>query len=54
MSRKTAIWVWMFIASTVGAYIPSLLGSGMFSLSGILFSAIGGFVGIWIGFKTGY
>ncbi len=53
MSRKTAIWVWMFVISTIGAYIPAIWGEGVFSLSSVFLSGIGGFIGIWIGYRTG-
>jgi hypothetical protein len=49
---KSFIWVGMFVGSTIGAYIPELWGAGMFSFSSVLLTAIGGFVGIWAGFKV--
>lgn len=51
MSRKASIWVYMFIFSTIGAYIPAFWGDGVFSFSAVLFSSIGGFLGIWVGYK---
>ena len=43
----------MTIGSVVGAYIPLLWGSSAFSMSSVIFSAVGGFAGIWVGFKLG-
>lgn len=52
-SRNKLIWLLMIIGSAVGGFIPSLWGSDMFSISSVIFTAIGGFVGIWLGFKLG-
>jgi uncharacterized membrane protein YeaQ/YmgE (transglycosylase-associated protein family) len=43
----------MFVGSSLGGYIPTLWGANMFSLSAIFLSAIGGFLGIWIGYRLG-
>ncbi|MDE2078819.1 MAG: hypothetical protein KGI73_00365 [Patescibacteria group bacterium] len=51
MSAKSIIWFGFFLGSTIGSVIPSLWGAGMFSFSGILFTAIGGILGIYGGFK---
>lgn len=53
MSRKSLIFWGMTIGSLVGGYIPTLWGSGILSMSGILLSGIGGFVGIWVGYRFG-
>ncbi len=53
MDSKKIIWIGMFIGSTVGSYIPSLWGAGVFSFSSLLFATLGGFVGIWFGFRIG-
>lgn len=52
-SSKTLIWTGMFIGSTVGAYVPALWGTSVFSASSILFSTIGACVGIYLGFILG-
>lgn len=49
--EKKIIWIFLFIGSTIGSFIPLLWGEDMASLSSILFTGIGGFIGIWIGFK---
>ena len=51
MSSKAIYYLAAFIGSIVGAYIPSLWGTGVFSFSSILFSAIGGIAGIVIVWK---
>lgn len=51
MESKKMIWLGLMLGSFVGSYIPNLWGAGILSFSGILFSAIGGIAGIYIGFK---
>ncbi len=53
MERKRLIYIGLFVGSTIGGFIPSLWDSGMFSMSGVFGSAIGGLVGIYLGFKMG-
>lgn len=48
---KKLIWFGLFIGSTIGSFVPALWGAGALSFSGIIFSAIGGIAGIWLGFK---
>jgi len=33
----------------VGGYVPDLWGAGSFSLASLLFGALGGVAGIWLG-----
>jgi uncharacterized membrane protein YeaQ/YmgE (transglycosylase-associated protein family) len=51
MNSKSIIWMGMIVGSAVGSFIPSLWGAGLLSFSSIIFSGIGGIIGIWIGFK---
>lgn len=51
MSPKALIWIGLFIGSTIGSLIPLVWGANPLSFSSILLSAIGGIVGIWLGFK---
>lgn len=51
MSRKTLIWIGMAVGSAAGGYAPLLWGASLLSFSSVLLSAVGGLVGIWIGFK---
>lgn len=53
MSQKSLIWIGLFIGSTIGSFVPELWGGGMLSISSIIFSTIGGIVGIYLGFKLG-
>ncbi len=41
----------MAIGSAIGGYIPTLWGAGFLSISSVLLTALGGMLGIWLGFK---
>jgi hypothetical protein len=43
----------MTIGGVVGAYIPMLWGDSGISYVSVLFSTIGGILGIWLGYKLG-
>jgi len=43
----------MFVGSTLGGLLPSLWGADAFSGSSLVFSAMGGALGIYAGFKLG-
>ena len=43
----------MTIGSYLGGSIPSLWGADMFSFSGVILTAVGGIVGIYLGFLIG-
>ena len=45
------IWMGMFIGSSIGSFVPMMWGASVLSLSSVFFSAIGGVLGIWLGFK---
>lgn len=49
-TKKTIMWG-MTIGSTLGGLVPSLWDAGAFSISSVIFGAIGGFLGIWIGYQ---
>ena len=51
MNSKTLIWIFVFVGSSIGGFIPSLWGAGMFSFSSVIFGTIGGILGLYIGFK---
>lgn len=53
MDRKKLVMGGMIIGGCAGSYVPALWGAGSFSFSGIIFSAIGSLIGIWLGFKMG-
>ena len=50
---KLFIGLGLFIGSTIGSFVPSLWGGSVFSISSIVFSAVGGIIGIWLGYKIG-
>ena len=50
---KKMIWGGMLIGSTVGGAIPFLWTLNTFSFSSIILTAVGGFIGIWCGFRLG-
>jgi hypothetical protein len=51
MSTKAATYTGLFIGSTIGSFVPALWGGSMFGLSAVLLSAVGGVLGIIIGYK---
>jgi len=53
VSRKTLIYIGLFLGSTVGAYVPTLWGGDVLSLSSIALSGVGGILGIWLAFRLG-
>ena len=53
MSRKTWVWIGLTVGSVGGGYLPLLWGGDFFSFTSIALSALGGFLGIWAGFKIG-
>lgn len=48
MSTKSFYYLVVLIGSTIGGFIPTLWGAGWFSFSSVLFSGLGGIVGIVI------
>jgi hypothetical protein len=47
------IWLGMFVGSTIGGFIPMLWGDGLLSLSSVFLTAVGGVIGIWLGYRLG-
>lgn len=41
----------MVVGSYAGSYVPVLWGDGYFSITSILLGAVGGAIGIYIGYK---
>ncbi len=48
---KSLIMIGAIVGLFIGSYVPLLWGASIFSVSSVLLSAIGGFLGIWIGFR---
>ena len=51
MSLKTAAYIGVIVGSAIGSYIPLLWGDDLFSISSVIFTAIGGIAGIYIAYK---
>lgn len=52
MESKQLIWLGMIVGSSVGGFVPMLWGDGYFSFSSIIFSTLGGVLGIYAAFKV--
>ena len=52
MERKL-IWLGLTVGTVAGGYIPLLWGSPAFSMSSVLLSAVGGIMGIYLGYRLG-
>jgi hypothetical protein len=50
---KKFIWIGLLVGSALGNMLPMLWGGDAISVSGVLFSMIGGIVGIWLGYRIG-
>jgi hypothetical protein len=53
VSKKSLIWIAMTVGSTAGGFVPILWGGEVISFAAMLLSAIGGFAGIWFGYRFG-
>lgn len=51
MSDKAMYTFGVLVGSTIGAYIPSIFHAGIFSFWSIIFSALGGILGIYLVYK---
>jgi hypothetical protein len=51
MNTKQTILTLTIVGSTIGSFVPLLWGDSLLSFSSIIFTAIGGFAGIYIGYK---
>jgi len=52
MESNKLIWLGLFVGSSIGSFLPELWGADLFSLSSIFLSALGGILGIWLGYKA--
>lgn len=53
MSTKTTVWIGLFIGSSLGQYLASLFNFDFFSGWAFLISAVGGLLGVWVGYRVG-
>ncbi len=54
MSTKALIYIGVFIGSSIGGWLGSLLDHGnFFGVWSIMMGGVGGIAGIWAGFKLG-
>lgn len=51
MSAKSIVMLFFTIGSFAGSYLPALFGVDVFSFTSIGFGALGGLIGIYIGYK---
>ncbi|HTY39497.1 MAG TPA: hypothetical protein VMC43_00160 [Candidatus Paceibacterota bacterium] len=54
MSPKAITMLGMVVGSTLGGLLPMLWGADAFSLSAVFFTAIGGILGTWLGFRISH
>ncbi len=50
---KKLVWFGLIVGSTLGGMVPSLWGADVFSFSSIILSAVGGLLGIYLGYLLG-
>jgi uncharacterized membrane protein len=51
MPMRSVIGASILVCSTVAGFIPDLWHAGMFSMWGVFFSVLGGFFGLWVGYR---
>jgi uncharacterized membrane protein YeaQ/YmgE (transglycosylase-associated protein family) len=51
MKPKVMIMIGMVVGSTLGSWLPSLWGASWLSMTSLLLGTVGGFAGIWAGYK---
>ena len=51
MPAKTLVFLGMIVGSIIGGYLPALFGVSLLSYTSIITSTVGGFLGMWVGFK---
>jgi hypothetical protein len=47
------ISICVIVGATAGGFVPELWGGSSFSLASLLFGALGGAAGVWVGVRLG-
>lgn len=53
MSRSV-MGLLVLMGMTAGGFVPELWGAGSFSVSSLIFSALGGVAGVWAGVRLAH
>lgn len=48
---RSTIGICALIGTTIGGFLPELWGASSFSLASVVFSAVGGGAGVWVGVR---
>jgi hypothetical protein len=48
---RSVIGLCATFGTVAGGYVPSIWGAGSFSLTAVLFAALGGVAGLWLGVR---
>ena len=48
---RSVIGLCVFAGSLIGGYVPVLWGASGFSVTSMLFGALGGIAGVWLGVR---
>jgi hypothetical protein len=48
---RSVIGLSVLVGSTLGGYLPVLWGSSSFSVTSLVFGALGGIAGVWVGVR---
>jgi predicted MFS family arabinose efflux permease len=51
MHTPSIIWLGVFVGSTIGGLIPELWGADFLSFSSVIFSGVGGILGVWAAYR---
>jgi hypothetical protein len=54
MNTKTLLMIGVTVGSFLGSYVPVIFGADPFGVWSILGGAVGGFAGIWGGWKLAH
>jgi len=49
---KKFMWIGFFLGSSIGGLVPAIWGGDIFSIWGVVLSAVGGIAGLWAGYRV--